>query len=536
MQLQVPGFVKEAAAAVLAEEMAVVKKAVGLAEEATMLDLRRQAETLGWTQLTDPLGQSRFNRAELGLIVEHCRAAALKNPLIIRGLSIRQQYVFGQGVRIEASAEADQKAIDDFLGHPQNRAQLTGQEGLLYAQLELDATGNLFLALIGETASGAPLAVPQVRSIPFEQIQGMIENPDDAEDVWYFKRVRMVQTFDPSRADGLANAQQVIEWHPSLELWRQTRSQRGLRVPAIGGKPVRWDAPIAHRKRGGYNDWQWGLPIVYAALDWAKAHTRYLSNWDNFVDALARVAVTMTRKGATQDQLAAMQKAQQTTLLSGQTETNPAPVSGSLMVMSDKLKLEAFKAAGMAPDVGDAKGFRLQVAASLGVPDHLLSGDVDQGNLATARTLDRPTELAIASEQKGWKALLEDVCRWALEIRSRQIVQSADRKIMVSFPSILEHNPEATVNALAKAISAPISGDLRGAEEQIRKALLAAAGVDDVDALVRDAEFDPDAAQPEPEDDGPPSRGRRSEQQAGEAAFARLVKRTLVEIQKRKAA
>ena len=539
-----PAIIKRAAESVLRDDIAALSEAVAVArgvmatEAATLRDLQAQVRNQSWTQLAGGATKASFTRNELGTIVDLCRAAALKNPLIIRGLAFRQQYVFGQGVSIEVDDEQQKAALTAFLADKRNRKQLTGHQGYLYAQLELDTTGNLYTACIAEDMSGRALPVPQVRTVPFEDVQGVISNPDDREDVWFFKRVRRSAKFDPASPDGISGEKDVTEWHPSLDYWRQTRGSREQRLARIGGYVVRWDAPIAHRRRGGFNHWRYGLPIVYAALDWATAHTRYLSNWDSFVSALAQVALTMTKKGATQDQLTAMKAAIDSGFVgSGTREDNPAPIAGSTMVLSDKVKFEAFRASGMAPEIGDAKGFRLQIAAALGVPDHFLAGDVDQGNLATARTLDRPTELAIGSEQEAWIEYLEDIALWALEATRRSNVQ-AQTVVRVSFPAILEHDPQKLTEATAKAVSTPIAGDLAGAEREIRKALLEAAGVSDVASILDKASFEPGAGLSPPapapggpnpfplSPDGPPD---PNAQAAGEAIATRYARRIIKE-------
>jgi hypothetical protein len=49
------------------------------------------------------------------------------------------------------------------------------------------------------------------------------------------------------------------------------------------------------------------------------------------------------------------------------------------------------------------------VAAAMNIPDTILSGDVDQGNLATSKTFDRPTELAFMVRQGLWRQVEEDI-------------------------------------------------------------------------------------------------------------------------------
>jgi hypothetical protein len=59
------------------------------------------------------------------------------------------------------------------------------------------------------------------------------------------------------------------------------------------------------------------------------------------------------------------------------------------------------------------------VASALDLPDTMLSGDLDQGNLATAKTMDRPTELGMINEQTLAAEFLRNIFRYATDAAIR---------------------------------------------------------------------------------------------------------------------
>jgi hypothetical protein len=75
-------------------------------------------------------------------------------------------------------------------------------------------------------------------------------------------------------------------------------------------------------------------------------------------------------------------------------------------------------------------------------------GDVSGGTLATAKSLDRPTELKFRDRQQFWADVLRNICWYAVsQARPGVDIDS----IEIKFPPILEHDIESTIGAIAKA-------------------------------------------------------------------------------------
>ncbi len=246
------------------------------------------------------------------------------------------------------------------------------------------------------------------------------------------------------------------------------------------------DQPMLHMKCGGLSKWLFGCPEVYAAIDWARAYKNFLEDWASVNRALARFATTVETKGGVQA-IQNFQKVLGTTLGVGGTsvETNPTPVTGSTFVTGPGNKLEAFKTSGAQNSPEQGRRMMLAIAAAFGLPETFF-GDASTGSLATAQSLDRPTELKFLERQERWRFTLQRIIAHVLESsgsapngklreawgKPRPIITQPLRvlqgnrlvavredagdnpegvKITVRFPAVLEHDIAVQVSAIVQA-------------------------------------------------------------------------------------
>jgi hypothetical protein len=83
-------------------------------------------------------------------------------------------------------------------------------------------------------------------------------------------------------------------------------------------------------------------------------------------------------------------------------DTNPPAVDASIFASGPGTKLEAFNSKGAGGDPGEVREYRNMVACVLGIPPTFLA-DMETANLATATSLDRPTELNFLEKQEAWR-------------------------------------------------------------------------------------------------------------------------------------
>jgi hypothetical protein len=486
-----------------------------------LAELELAVEDAGWQRLAGESARE-FSRDGLRRIAALSRLFYLKNPLIRRAVTLQATYVWGQGLNVHARHPAVDAVVQRFLDEPSTRAELTGHQARVLKEIDLQVEGNVFLVLFPDPADGRV----RVRSIPPDEVVDIVTNPDDAKEVWYYRRVWSVRAFDP--ATGTTGAQSRTAYYPD---WRYRPS---VRPAAIGGSPVEWDTPVYHVKVGGLSDMRFGVPETYAALDWARAYKAFLEDWATITRALSRFAWNLTTPGGAKG-VAAARARLGTTLAAGasaeQMETNPPPVTGSVFIGADGTRLEPVRTSGATTSAEDGRRLLLMVAAATGLPETFF-GDVSVGTLATARSLDRPTELKFRDRQTLWADVLNDLLQYAIDWAARapagplpaatgqdpealHVVlgedpdtgEPIDRYVSIEFPPILEHDVEATVGAIVSAATLggnPPAGTID--PKLLSKLLLTALGQDDVDELLGQMYPDEDGEQetaPAPTDEQP---------------------------------
>lgn len=158
----------------------------------------------------------------------------------------------------------------------------------------------------------------------------------------------------------------------------------------------------------------------------------------------------------------------------------------------------------------DGRRIFLMATAALGLPETFF-GDVKTGNLATAKSLDRPTELMMLDRQTLWKdvhaAIYEYVLRQSIKapsgildgkhgkveqrIDGKQITEmivwndNINATIDIDFPPIIQQEIDKVVNALVQAaeLIEQAPGEMEALTWLVRKVLVTF-GEDDVDELM----------------------------------------------------
>ena len=475
----------------------------GLVETATYLqerlaELELALEDVGWNQLGWQT-EHEFSRQGLGRICALSRLAFLKNPLINRAVTLQAMYVWGQGVSISAKHPDVDAVVQAFLDDQKNKVELTGHQARIMKEQDLQVEGNIFFVLFANAFTGRT----RIRTIPVDEVVDIITNPDDRKEPWYYRREA-----NPSRVDLGSGAAiptgTVITYHPD---WRYNPSPR---PDTIGGYRVAWDAPVYHVKVGGLSDMRFGVPETYSALDWARAYKEFLEDWATIVRAYSRFAFQMTTKGGKRG-LAAAKAKLGTTIGTGARETNPPPNAGSILAVPDGQKLDPIRTAGATTKAEDGRRMLLMVAAATGLPETFF-GDVSVGTLATANSLDRPTELRFRDRQTLWAGIHNDLLQYAIdrvavapmgklagslvlndERDERHVELETDpetgepisRHIDIDFPPVLEHDKKEDIEAIIQA--ATLDGKTPAgtiSPKTVSRLLLTALGEDDIDDLL----------------------------------------------------
>lgn len=445
-----------------------VPASVDLRENGTTRELRERIAELEFASGNDdgsvwlPMGAAaenlEFSRGFVNDIIRLARIMYLKNPLIKRGVDVKADYVFARAVSISAPDEDINAVIQTFLDDDRNQDTFSSHSIRIQREKELQTDGNIFFALIPNAETGRV----RVRTLPADEITDILTDPNDRNAKWYYKRVWIERTTDMATGD--------VKETRRTAYYRDWRYKPDEERPTIGGAEVIEGVYVYHVKAGGFSDWKFGISELYAALDWAKAYKTFLENWSTIVAAYARFAFKVTTTGGAQGAKAARKKIETRLGAGASVDTNPSPTTGSVFVAPEGNSIEPIRTSGATTSAEDGRRLLLMVAASFGLPETFF-GDVSVGTLATATSLDRPTELMLSNRQQLWRDIYIDILRFVIEWAVRApngplrgiaeaqtneygedelVYDDGPPKIVVDFPSVIEIDTEAKIRAITQ--------------------------------------------------------------------------------------
>jgi len=361
--------------------------------EEKIAELELANENRGWLSLSGA-SEKEFSRSGLRTICKESFLFFLKNPLMRRAVVTQADYVFAQGLTIKADNPIVDSVVQDFLSDPLNEAAFTSLPKMMAAEIDLQITANLFFAFFKNDAGQV-----RVRLVDFDQWEHVFCNPDDADEPWLYLR--------RWREEGKRTITE--RWYPD---WRYRPKER---YPAHTWNrktvPIEWDVPVHHVKVNAVRGQMFGTSELYAAQDWARAYNKFLTNWSSLIASYARFAWDIVRKGNAAARQAA--KARLDSDISND-NLNAPPAVGSAFIHGEGTSVQPIKTAGATTSMEDGRRLMLMVCAALGWPETFF-GDVSVGTLATAKSLDRPTELKCMRRQRMWEIVIEEICAFAIQ-------------------------------------------------------------------------------------------------------------------------
>lgn len=364
-------------------------------------DLSLMLENLEWRREIN-LSWLEFSRWGIQQVILISRLYYLKNPIIRRLIDIASVYVFARGVEVSTDNEAANDVLKDFF---ERNKSVVGQIALVDLEKRKYYDGNLFFVFFVDATDKG---LVNIRTIDATEIQEITTDPDDVDTPQLYKRVWGKKTF--STKSGAFTVETMTAWYPALN-YKPTQKPK-----TINGDPVNWNTPIYHRKDGAIAKWLFGCPKIYPALDWAKASREFLQSCATVKRALAQISMKLTTKGG-QQALAGAKQALGTTVgpVAPAWDTNPPTTTGGIFASGPGTQLEAFNTKNGGGDPEEVRRYLLMCCMVVGVPETFLA-DVSTGNLATATTLDRPTELVFMERQEAWREDLVTIANFVLSV------------------------------------------------------------------------------------------------------------------------
>lgn len=417
----------------------------------------------GWSPLGDSTTTAEWGAEERKKNANTARGFATANPLAKNGLSIRASFIWGTGVGITANDETVNEIVQEFIDDPMNRKTFTGHQAHLDYENILATTGNVFLAAFTNHTTGDV----QVRSIPADEITQIITNPEDAAEVWFYKR-EWVQRVDATDS----TVRQRAMYYPALHFKPAARATR------INSVEVNWSAPVYHVAVNRPDGWLYGVGDLYSSIPWARSYTGFLTDWAKLTKSVSAIAYKIT--GKDRNDVMAARAAMQNALNSG--------VPGGA-IASTGAEIQSMPSTGATIDADSGQPLARMIAAGLGLPVTLLYGDPGTtGARAVAETLTKPMIIGFKNRREVWtecmRSILNHVIDVALLSPNKQLTGGdIDRTLVFDWPEIEDITLTETMDAIEKLDASGLAPKATLARLGLR-----ALRVRDVDELVESME------------------------------------------------
>jgi hypothetical protein len=427
------------------ENTALKEMAVVLQEN--MADVQLAIDNIGWRPLGEDLGD--LQEIPLASVKKHTsvtRALAVINPLVKRALAVRGAYIWGNGITLDGLEETD-----PFWKSSNNQKYLLSNKAQLEMESCLGTDGNFFLLV---TKKSARVKVDKVQRIPFSQITGVISDPDNAEDIWFYKRewATIVTRPGSDEEDRIDN----VVYYPAIDY-----DDSNGKPTRFKSKKVIWESRIAAHSVNKQSGWKWGVPDLLAVIFWVKAHKEFLENQATLVKAYSRFAWKVAAPTAANARAASTKVG---TAPSIDPMTGQPQGVGATAVTGQGTTISSVGRTGGSVDFKAGLPLAGYVAAGLNVPLNELTADAGEANRASAETLSSSNEKVMKARQAEHKMFYESIFNYL------------GMEVKVSFPKIEEEAVYRQIQSITSLLTLNIFSDV-----EMRRLVIHAMGIMDMD-------------------------------------------------------
>jgi hypothetical protein len=416
----------------------------------SLADLQLKLDDIGWKPLGSEVDMEQMPRATIYSVAQVTRALAVINPLIMRAIAVRTAYIWGNGVEFEGK-----DSEDDFFKKATVKKWLTTDKAWQEMEKAADTDGNFFVLCTKSRKRGRPRAGVSpgqqkldIQRVPFQQITGYVTNPDNHEDVWFYRREWTTVTSD---GDGIVNEKTNVVYYPAIDY-----DQDNGTPAKFGDYRVEWSSAIAHYAPNKQVGWVWGVPLIWGGMFWSKAHKEFLEIQLQLTKAYARFAFKATTQNSAQTKAVATKigGTPGTDAMSGQPQAYGGTFAGNV-------QLQSIGKPGGAVDFNAGRVLASYVAAAMNVPMSDLLADAGDANRAATETVSGSNEKVLRAEQNNYKVFFESIFEWlGLDVE-------------VKFPAMTEDLLHFRIQAIQQAAELHMFTD-----QEIRELLLDAFDVD----------------------------------------------------------
>lgn len=476
---------------------------------------------LNWTTLsTAEPGEADRQR----VVAEMCTAYN-NNPLIEHGVNLWTNYGFDEKVEVRCTDETAQAWWDEFWRSDRNRPVLSRRRIQDLSRKNL-TYGETFFAFYVNRMDGKST----VRLLPPGQIVGRVTDPQDADlPVWYLRawtddkgvehkwaypdweawlpeavadpahQEGKTATVNPFAEPGQTGLNALPDWEGTdaagnvvtadslvpKEYQRADKQAAGTFVCVM---------PAIRITRSGWRGW----PLMTTGLGWGREHDRFRWNRAAVADSVAMYVREAKSKGGSRG-VEALRSKLGSTLSDATTdyiERNPPAAPGSTLISNDAVDWKPFPLSTSAGDAKlDGEALARMVYLSAGMFPHYF-GEGDAYRLATATAMEGPLLHAFTAYREFWASVWEDIARVVLTMAEAfGKAKFATTEVLVSQGRLLQVDLAMLSNAIQGIVRDMLIPAVEAGwfpEETAQKlvvvlwrSFLDAAGVEDVDEIIR---------------------------------------------------
>lgn len=370
--------------------------AEGLQNIDLMLDAR------GWTNVFEYDDDRGLSLKQLKQASEQIRELVVGNPFIANAARIRVAQTVGAGIEFACRNRTGDQKIKPLPVALQNTMEETWAMRILFgnkahAEMERAVFTDGIEFFLGRDSDH------RMQRIQLHEITGLMRNPNDAEEVWAFRR-----TWNPD-PDSSQPSQERVRWYyteavPQSERRRRVKTREGQDELAEMGYTI---FDLSFNRQVG---WALGVPDALCVVAWARLYKEFLVNGYVMSRSLARLAYKITVASTQAGQNAAL-----TVAAPGQ--------SGSTYIEGSGNQLTPLANAGRGYDFSSGDGLASAIAAGLGVSRTALlaSAGSASGSNAAEQALDPIARATAAVRRKEWEDDFVRIFRY-LGLRQKLVV------------------------------------------------------------------------------------------------------------------
>lgn len=410
-------------------------------------DFAEEVSELGYHSLDYLGGRPQEMQPERRLrLSQRSRKALREDPLAQAQANLLANFSFGRGVgKPQCVSDKVQEIVDEAWDDPVNVEKLTGFEAQRHRSAELLTQANLYPTAFVRNGR------VRIGFLDNDIMTEIVTDPEDDElPLWYMGRKRRVEW--DFKEDRYAITDEMKEgFIPKVVYWPHWRhveriareaEENGERPPTGPPREKIAEGLVYHVRINRIGRTQFGTPPWAAALRFFSAMNSLTEAHVAMAQAKATWIAKRVRKGGPSSVVAGANQALSTagelaasSLFGGAigevegTHTLPSdrplgslapPRAGSLWVENEADRLESLNlSSGAGEAATTAQIVRAPIAAMAQFGQHYL-GDASDANLATATSLELPTQFNI----QAWQETFEQMHRWFVDLVIQEAVRA----------------------------------------------------------------------------------------------------------------